>query len=212
MSSGKGQGDRSKIDRVMSKWTYIANWVGGLGGGLLLLIAGIIAGSAIPSASAEQPYFLSMVLTALGWAGVAWAVLTLLRFVERVATTVPVSGRSARDTALLLLLPVFNIYWMVRVFVGFARRANTALHERGVEASLPVGLFAAFSELSVLAMIGAVITIFMPFDPTGRAIAAATFACAALSAIFAVYVMALATDAVVVLEAAETRVAATAAQ
>jgi hypothetical protein len=46
------------------------------------------------------------------------------------------------------------------------------------------------------------VTIAVPFDPTGRAIAAATFACAALSAVLAVYVMALASDAVLVLEAA----------
>lgn len=196
----------------MSKWSYIANWVVGLSAGLTLLIGGIIAGSAVPSTHPDQPYFLSMVLTAIGWAGVGWAVLTLLRFVHRMWSALPASTLSPRRAVGLLFLPVFNLYWIVRVFAGFARQANAALQTRGEAGRLPLGLFAIFSEFSALTLLGAAVVVVMPFSPAGRAIAAATFACAAVSAILAVYVMAVAGDAIVLLESARQRETAVSAR
>jgi hypothetical protein len=196
----------------MSKWSYIANWVIGLSAGLTLLIGGILAGSAVPSTQPDQPYFLSMVLSAIGWAGIAWAVLTLLRFVHRMWSALPGGAVSPQRAAGFLLIPVFNLYWMVRVFAGFARQANQALEARGETARLPLGLFAIFSESCALTLVGAAVTVAMPFSPAGRAVALATFACAAVSAILAVYVMAVAGDAIVVLEAARGREAAATAR
>lgn len=183
----------------MSKWTYIGNWVVGLSVGLVFLIAGIISASAIPSTSPSEPYFLALVLSYVGWAGFAWAGLTLLRFVHRMWAALPAARISPRRAVALLFVPVFNLYWIARVFCGFAREANSILEPAG-RGRLPLALFTVFSETCALAMVGAAVTFALPFSPAGRAFAVATFACAGLAAILAVYVMAVAGDAVVILE------------
>lgn len=192
----------------MSKWTYIGNWVVGLSVGLTFVIAGIISASAIPSTSPTEPYFLALVLSYVGWAGFAWAGLTLLRFVHRMWSALPGAGISPRRAIGLLFVPVFNLYWIARVFCGFARAANGILEPSG-RGRLPLGLFAVFSETCALALVGAAVTLALPFAPAGRAIALATFGCAGVAAILAVYVMAIAGDAVAILEDVRAERAAT---
>lgn len=181
----------------------IANWTVALSGGLVLVIAGIISGSAIPSDQPRQPYFLAMVLAVAGYACFAWAVVTLLRFVHRMWTFLPPGFRSLTPMRAVgfLLLPVFNLYWVFRVFAGFARSCNAALANAGSTRRLPVGLFMIFSEFAALALLGAMATIALPFNPVGRAVALATFACAGVSAILFAYIVALASDALALLAA-----------
>jgi hypothetical protein len=95
-------------------------------------------------------------LSALGTVAMLFSVVIFLLFVYKMWVALQDGRASATPlpAALLLLVPVFNLYWIFKVIYGFAQDYNrlTERYQLNVP-KLPTGLYLAFCLLAVLNVI-----------------------------------------------------------